>query len=155
GKYMVIRNIPWSSDDRVISMTHAPLDAAVLRANPGACDLQLPGLFAAAADGSRRATMAGLARLYPLMLHGSKDVERAKLEHQRLFGFYPAELPGDQWVWQDNRLVSREYGHPLQQRQPAFDPGKTFGLLNRVESLELNMQFEDDGLRSTVKWRLR
>jgi hypothetical protein len=40
-------------------------------------------------------------------------------------------------------------------RQPAFDPQQPFGLMNRIDSLQLNMQFEEDGLRSTVRWRLR
>ncbi len=155
GKYLVIRNIPWSSDDRVVSEIPAPLNAAMLQANPAACDKQLPGLFAAAADGNRRAVMSGLARLYPFMLSGSGSVDAAAKEHQRLFGFYPKQFDDDEWVWKDLRLVSKNYGEPLRQRQPAYQPGQSFGLMNRVESLTLNMQFEQDGLRSSVRWRLR
>ena len=155
GKYMVIRNIPWSSEDHVVSAMPAELNAAVLQANPAACRQQLPGLYAAAADSNRRAVMSGLARLYPFMLTGAKNVEQARKEHQRLFGFYPKELEGDRWYWKDYRMASQDYGEPLQQRQPAFDPSKPFGLMNQIESLRLNMQFEDDGLRSTIVWRLR
>ena len=155
GKYMVIRNIPWSSDDRVVSLAPAELNAAVLQANPSACKQQLPGLFAAASDANRQAVMSGLGRLYPFMLSGAKSVDEAAMEHQRLFGFYPKQLDEDQWTWSDFRLVSKDYGEPIRQRQPAFDPQRPFGLMNHVDSLQLNMQFEEDGLRSTVRWRLR
>ncbi len=155
GKYLVIRNIPWSSDDRVVSVAPAELNAAMLQANPSACKQQLPGLFAAACDANRQAVMAGLGRLYPFMLSGAKSVDEAATEHQRLYGFYPRELGDDQWNWSDFRLISDDYGEPTRQRQPAFDPQQPFGLMNRIDSLQLNMQFEADGLRSSVRWRLR
>ncbi len=154
GKYLVIRNIPWSSDDRVVSVVPAELNAAMLQANPSACKQQLPGLFAAASDANRKAVMSGLGRLYPFMLSGAESVDDAANLHQRLFGFYPSQL-GDQWQWTDFRLISDDYGEPTRQRQPAFDPQQPFGLMNRVDSLQLNMQFEQDGLRSSVRWRLR
>ena len=155
GKYLVIRNIPWSSDDRVVSVVPAELNAAMLQAFPSACKEQLPGLFAAASDANRRAVMSGLGRLYPFMLSGSKSVEEAASEHQRLFGFYPRQLGDDRWSWQDYRMVSADFGEPTRQRQPAFDPNEPFGLMNRIDWLQLNMQFEQDGLRSSVRWRLR
>lgn len=155
GKYLVIRNIPWSSDDRVVSVAPADLNAAMLQANPSACKQQLPGLFAAASDAQRRAVMSGLGRLYPFMLAGASSVEAAASEHQRLYGFYPQQHAGDEWHWQDFRMTSHDYGEPTQQRQPAFDPQQPFGLMNRIDSIQLNMQFEADGLRSTVRWRLR
>ncbi|QDV41001.1 hypothetical protein Enr13x_08390 [Stieleria neptunia] len=153
--YLVIRNIPWSSDDRVVSVAPADLNAALLQVSPSACKAQLPGLFAAASDANRNAVMSGLGRLYPFMLSGSKTVQQAAAEHQRLYGFYPRQLAGDQWRWSDFRMVSDSYGEPTRQRQPAFDPQQPFGLMNRIDSIQLNMQFEDDGLRSSVRWRLR
>ncbi|OYP36366.1 hypothetical protein [Rhodopirellula sp. MGV] len=154
-KYLVIRNIPWSSDDRVVSTGIAALNGAQLSVNPGACQLQLPGLHAAASDNNRKSVMSGLGRLYPFMLAGSDSVESAMAEHQRLFGFHPRQLPGDQWLWEGQAMVSRVYGQPVRQRQPAFDPDQPFGLMSRIDSLSLNMQFESDGLRSSVRWRLR
>jgi hypothetical protein len=155
GKYLVIRNIPWSSDDQVVSVAPVELNGAILQLEPGACEQQLPGLFAAASDANRRAVMAGLGRLYPFMLSGAKNVNDAAAQHERLFGFYPSELGDDRWSWNDFRLISNDYGEPTQQRQPAFDPQRPFGLMNRIDSLQLNMQFEEDGLRSSVRWRLR
>ena len=155
GNYLVIRNIPWSSDDHVVSVAPAELNAALLQANPAACEEQLPGLFAAAADANRQAVMSGLGRLYPFMLSGSESIDQAADEHRRLFGFYPRQIGDDQWRWTDFRLVSDQYGHPARQRQPGFDPQKPFGLMNRIDSVKLNMQFEEDGLRSSIRWRLR
>jgi hypothetical protein len=155
GKYLVIRNIPWSSDDRVVSVAPADLNAAMLQVNPAACKQQLPGLFAAASDANRKAVMSGLGRLYPFMLCGAESIGQAEAEHERLYGFYPRQFPGDQWQWSDFRLTSEQFGDPARQRQPAFDPSQPFGLMNRIDSLQLNMQFEEDGLRSTVRWRLR
>lgn len=153
--YMVIRNIPWSSDDRVVRSEPVDLNASYLQLNPVACRLQLPGLHAAAADANRRAVMSGMGRLYPLMLAGSDSLESAMAEHQRLFGFHPRQLQGDRWRWENQRLVSDAFGHPVQQRQPRYQPDQPFGLMNRIESIQLNMQFESDGLRSNVRWRLK
>jgi hypothetical protein len=155
GKYLVIRNIPWSSDDHVVSLAPAEMNAAMLQANPSACQKQLPGLFAAATDANRQAVMSGMGRLYPFLLSGAESIEKAQAEHQRLFGFYPRQIGDDRWVWRDYRIVSEDYGEPTRQKQPAFDPEKPFGLMNRIDMIRLNMQFEDDGLRSAVRWRLR
>ncbi len=155
GKYLVIRNIPWSSEDRVVSVVPAELNGAMLQANPGACQQQLPGLFAAAADANRRAAMSGLGRLYPFMLCGAESVSDAATQHQRLYGFHPKPIGKDHWSWSDYQMISEHYGQPTRQRQPAYDPDEPFGLMNRIDSLQLNMQFEDDGLRSSIRWRLR
>ena len=160
-QYLVIRNIPWSSEDQVVSTEPVALNAAMLTANPSACRKQLPGLFASAADANRQAVMSGLGRLYPFMLSGATSVEEATVQHQRLFGFYPKQFAGDEWTWGDFQMVSKQYGSPLQQRQPSFDPAQPFGMLNQIDFVQLNMQFEQDGLRSTVRsiefvrWRLR
>lgn len=153
--YVVIRNIPWSSDERIIEVVPAELNAAALQISPAACVEQLPGLFAAASDSNSRIAMSGLGRLFPFMLGNEKTIESAKSEHERLFGFYPKQVTGDLLTWKDNHLHSRDYGEPIRQRQPVFDPEKPFGLMNQIDFLRLNMQFEDDGLRSSIRWRTR
>ena len=65
-RYLVLRNIPWTASDRVVSTEKAGQNGALLTLRPAACRLQLPGLFATAADQEREAVMAGLGRLYPL-----------------------------------------------------------------------------------------
>ena len=154
-KYLVIRNIPWSNNDRVVSTTTAPLRSAGVTVSPAACRLQLPGLFASAADQERRSVIRGLGRLYPLVLSGVADVHSAGAEHQRLFGFRPLHPQSGEWLWEDFHLASSQYGSALRQRQPSYDPARPFGLMQSVEKIGLNMQFEDAGLRSKIVWKLR
>ena len=154
-KYLVIRNIPWSNNDRIVRTTTAPLHSAGVTVSPAACRLQLPGLFASAADQERRSVIRGLGRLYPLVLSGVADVNSAGEQHQRLFGFHPLHPQSGEWIWEDLHLASSQYGSALRQRQPSYDPERPFGLMQSVEKIELNMQFEDAGLRSKIVWKLR
>jgi hypothetical protein len=153
-RYLVIRNIPWSTQDRVVEVKDASLNGASLAVWPSACRLQLPGLFASAADQERRATMSGLGRLYPLVVAGS-GVDVAAERHAKLFGFRPLHPAGGQWRWENRNLTSSVYGSALRQRQPGYDPSRPFGLMQAIEKMELTMQFEDAGLRSKIRWKLR
>ena len=153
--YIVVRNIPWSTKEKIVEVESAELNAASLLVNPGACLEQLPGLFAAASDANSQVAMSGLGRLMPFMVGKNISVEEAMQEHQRLFGFFPKTVLGDHLEWKHQHLISADYGEPLRQRQPAFDPKKPFGLMNQIDFLRLEMQFEDDGLRSSIRWRLR
>ncbi len=154
-RYLVIRNIPWSVQDHVVHAEELSLNGAALSVWPGACRLQLPGLFASASDQERRAAMSGLGRLYPLIVSGVADVDSAGREHAKRFGFQPLHPPAGQWVWQDGNLASSLYGSGWRQRQPSYDPQRRFGLMQTIESMQVNMQFEDAGLRSTIRWKLR
>jgi hypothetical protein len=154
--FLVIRNIPWSQHESITSTEPAILNGAQLTIHPGACQLQLPGLHAAAADSNRRSVLSGLSRLYPILIaNPGISVDEAIAQHQALFGFAPRPISTDHWTWSNQRLVSRDYGTPLQPRQPPFDPNQPFGLLQAIDTAELNMQFEDGGLRSRVTWKLR
>ncbi len=153
--YIVIRNIPWSTKEKVVQVKSTELSAASLLVNPGSCVEQMPGLYAAASDANSRVAMSGLARLLPFMVGKNISVKEAMQEHQRLFGFFPKTVQGDELKWKHQHLISADYGEPLRQRQPVFDPQKPFGLMNQIDFLRLEMQFEDDGLRSSVRWSLR
>jgi len=154
-EYVVVRNIPWSTKEKVTQVKAADLNAVSLQVNPNACIEQLPGLFAAASDANSRVAMSGLGRLLPFMVGKDIEIEEARQEHQRLFGFFPKTVLGDQLNWKYQHLSSNDYGDPKRQRQPAFDPKKPFGLMNQIDFLRLEMQFEDDGLRSAIRWRMR
>jgi len=154
-RYLVIRNIPWAVGDRVVRADAADLKTAGLSVWPAASRLELPGLFASAADQERRAAMSAAGRLVPLIQSGAAVVETAEQRHRELFGFRPLHPPAGQWIWQDGNLTSSVYGSAWRQRQPSFDPERPFGLMQSVESMQLNMQFEDAGLRSVIRWKLR
>ena len=153
-RHLVLRNLPWSTPDRVVRLESAAFNGAGLSLWPGACRLQLPSLFTSAADQERRATLAGLGRLYPLLASGSADIDTASERHQQLFGFRPLPVTGDRWIWQDGHLVSTLYGSVHRQRQPAYAPDRPFGLMQLIDSLQMTMQFEDAGLRSVIRWKL-
>jgi hypothetical protein len=154
GRYVMIRNIPWSNKDRVARTDTSPLNGACLQAYPAACDLQLAGLFSAAQDQALASTLRGLGLLYPLVASGAATPETAAAEHARLFGFKPVH-PGDgKWVWDNFDLTSSQYGSVHRQKQPAFVKDKTsFGLFNDVDNVCVSMQFEDTGLRTVIRWK--
>jgi hypothetical protein len=155
GNYLVVRNIPWSGSDRVVQVEPAGLCSAGLSVWPAACELQLPGLFASAAEQERLEAMSAIGRLYPLIISQVANVQTAEQRHGQLFGFRPLHPPSGHWVWHEGTLASSVYGSAQHQRQPDFDPQRPFGLMQAIESLQLNMQFEDAGLRSTIRWKLR
>lgn len=152
-RFLVIRNIPWSSKDKIVEIADADLNGANLRLSPSACRLQLPGLFASASDQERRAVLGGMGRLYPFVISGATSIEDAEDYHQRLFGFRPVHPSGGEWVWDNLKVSSSVYGSAERQRQPGFDPDRPFGLMRSVELVDLQMQFEDAGLRSQVTWK--
>lgn len=156
GKFLTIRNIPWSESEEISTVVASGLNGAEMKVNPGAFELQLPSLHAAATDSSRRSTFSGLTRLAPILMANPKmSVQAALNEHQRLFGFSPRSAPADDWSWNGRELVSTEFGTAKAPRQPKYDPSKPFGLMQRVEQGGLSMQFEDDGLRSRIRWQLK
>ena len=156
GNFVMIRNIPWSNKDKIVSVDQARLNGAKLQAFPGGCKLQLPGLHTAASDGYRSAAVQGMAYLYPLVASGHATVGLGAEKHAALFGFRPVH-PGDgQWLWQSYQLASSRYGSPRRQRQPGYSEGdRNFGLMKDIEHLSINMQFEDTGLRTAIRWKTR
>ena len=156
GNMLVVRNIPWSTHDRITRVVHAPLNGAMLHASPGACQLQLPGLHASAQDTYRAAAAQGMSCLYPLVASGHASVDNAAKEHAKLFGFAPMHPGPGQWRWRNGTLISSLYGSIFTPRQPEYEPGDTnFGLMQGVARMSVNMQFEDDGLRTAVRWTVR
>ena len=157
GNYVVIRNIPWSSRDVIAGVTESPMRTARLLANPSACREQMAGLYSAAMEKERSAAMQGIGRLYPLMLARGLTPEAALAEHQRLFGFRPAHPGGGTWTGTSaNRLRSTTFGAPDRQEQPAFsDATAPFGLFKSIDSLNVSMEFQDEGLRTVLQWKTK
>ena len=153
GDYVMIRNLPWSSHERIVSVEISPHNGAALIVSPAACREQLPSLYASAVDQQRRQAMSGASRLYPLLLSQTATIETAASRHFELFGFRPVHPPGGTWLWESQQVQSSTFGSVLQQRQPAYDQNSARGLLDRIEQLRLSMQLEDAGLRSSVRWR--
>ena len=153
--FLLIRNIPWSSKDRVEFVEASGLNGAQMKLWPSACDLQLPGLFATSAEQERMAALQGAGALYPLLASGRASMETVLDEHMKLFGFTPRKASDDEWFWHDGIVESQLYGSVSHKKQPAFDNEKGFGLFGVIEDISVQMQFEETGLRTAIKWRGR
>lgn len=156
NNFLVVRNIPWANREEIERVQAAQLNGAQLQLFPKACTLQLPGIFASAAEQERRSTQQGMGYLYPLLVSGQASIKDATATHARLFGFRPEQGKEDHWFWDGQDFVSDRYGSVREQKQPAHVKGTSdFGLLQDIANLSLNMQFEDAGLRTQLRWKLR
>jgi hypothetical protein len=157
GKHLIVRNIPWAQGKTLADAQPSPLNAARLAAFPAACVLQRPALYAAAMEKERQAAMQGAARLFPIAYALDLPADKALSMHAALYGFSPVHPEGGTWTGNARGISSSVFGSINRQQQPAFDAAATpqFGLMRRVERLNVSMQFEDDGLRSVLQWKTR
>ena len=155
-RYLVISNLPWAHGIVIKKSVRQALNGAGLRVNPGLVVKQLAALHTSAQDNQRAAAVQGMAYLLPLMLAGARTPDKAAAQHAALFGFKPTHPAGGRWEWQNGELTSSLYGSLAHPRQPEYEPGKRgFGLLGEIEGLSLNMQLEDSGLRTLLRWTWR
>lgn len=151
--FLILSNLPWLPEPKIEARS-AELNGALLRLSPGASKQQLAGLFTSAMEGERRTAMEGLGFLYPLVAAGFVDPEKALSQHALLFGYQPEHPGTGKWVMEKGILKSTAFGSPGAQVQPQYKEGaKDFGVLKAIDSLSVNMQFEDTGLRTVVEWK--
>jgi hypothetical protein len=150
-KYLVISNLPWSQQTKVAASAPA-LGSARLEVNAGVVRAQLPALYTAACEAQRAAAIEGIAYLTPFIAAGAETPADAAALHDKLLGFKPVHPPGGDWTLSQGRVVSTAFGGLLHQKQPPYDPAKDFGLLQGGARLSVQMQLEDSGLRSIIKW---
>ncbi len=154
--FLLIRNIPWSSGDHVVGAKTAELCTAALDVYPSACKLQLPGLHAAASEQRGHAALQGAGLLFPLLTSGHADMKNAADVHMDMFGFTPQHPGEGKWLWKDGHVVSTTCGSVNRLKVNKHEEGDTdFGLMKTIQSLKLEMQFEESGLRSKVRWKTR
>ncbi|MDA0322096.1 MAG: hypothetical protein O2923_05185 [Verrucomicrobia bacterium] len=154
GSYVLVRNIPWSSLDRIEKVEESTLNAARVDAHPGACVMQLAGLHAAAADGARASAADSMGQIYPLLLSGVATAGNVEQVHQGLFGFYPVHPGPGRWNWDGYSLSSTAFGTVRRQSSPPYaKDNPTLGALKDIDNLSVSMQFEDTGLRTKVRWK--
>ncbi len=155
-RFLVISNLPLSHRPRVKGVANAASNGMRLALNPDAAVQLAPSLYTAAMEQERRAAMEGVGMLIPLAESGVGTPSAAEALHQMLFGFAPAHPPGGRFEWSDDDVASSAFGRPGVERQSAFVPGdKDFGVLRRVNALDLSMQFEQEGLRAVCAWSFR
>ena len=94
----------------------------------------------------------------PFLLAGAGDPVEAQASHAQIFGFKPLHPGGGRWLWDAGKseLLSSSYDSMWTNQQPAFDPqGGQAGALQAVSRADFAMQFEQDGLRTTVTWKTK
>ncbi len=155
-RFLVVRNMPFTSPFKITGTKAGTQPGAQLSLSPRACRLQLPALFASAAERERSAAFSGISDLLPLLVTGSSSLQEATGKHNSWFGFRPIHPAGGEWKWNGNEMTSSRYGTVRQPTQPDYPAGsRDFGLLRRVDGVDVGMRLEDDGLRTTARWQLR
>ncbi|MEI6563463.1 MAG: hypothetical protein WCO42_04045 [bacterium] len=155
GDYLILSNLPWSQKPAFGPTRKAELNAMALDIHPESGILQMPGLYTAACEQERAAAVQGARYLYPLLMCGADSVEGAISQSRALFGFAPEHPGKGQWEWENGRIWSTTYGdasHPVQPEYKAGD--RPFGVLAGLDTLNLNLQFEDAGLRVVTRWKM-
>jgi hypothetical protein len=156
GDYLVLSNLPWSQKPAFGAAITAELNTMALDVRPEAGVLQMPGLFTAACEQERKVSVQGQRYLYPLLAGGTGSVAEAAALSRELFGFAPEHPGKGQWVWADGQVRSTVYGDARHPVQPEYKPGdRPFGVLAGLDMLNVNMQFEDAGLRVTTRWKMK
>ena len=155
-KYLILSNLPWSQKPGFGPTRDADMNALALDLHPEAGVLQMPGLFMAACEQERVATVQGQRYLYPLLACGAASVSEAADKCRALFGYAPEHPGRGQWLWENGRLSSSTYGDTRHPMQPEYKTGdQLFGALGGLDTLNLNLQFEDAGLRVVTRWKMK
>ena len=153
GRYLVVSNLPLTHRPTLRGVEPAPNNGMQLSLHPGAAQVLLPSLFAAAMERQRGAVMEGIGMLQPFMVSGAVSVEEAATLHASMFGFAPVHPAGGAYEWAGGVVRSPVFGQPGMERQPAFsDDAGGFGVLQRVRELAVSLQFEQEGLRVRSGW---
>ncbi len=155
GRYLAISNQPLSYDPQLVEADAQLNNAAALHLSPAAAVRQRPALFASASNQQRQAAMSGINLLYPFMMAGAESVEQAIQQARKQLGAEPVHPGKGRWLWRNGLLSSSIFGNAIQQYQAEYQEDKSFGILRQVQQVQINMQFEDDGLRAQVRWELR
>jgi hypothetical protein len=154
--YLVLSNLPWSQKPVFGPTRTAELNTMALALHPESGILQMPGLYTAACEQERAAAFQGARYLYPLMACGAGSPAAAAEQSRLLFGFVPEHPGTGQWVWENGQLRSTVYGDPHHPVQPEYKAGtQPFGVLAGLDMLNLNLQFEDAGLRVLTRWKMK
>jgi hypothetical protein len=154
--YLMVSNLPWSQNVSVGKLAETALNGARLRINLDTITRQLPALHIKTFSGYRTAAVDGMGYLYPLLASGVADsVDEAIEKHASLFGFRPVHPVSGSWSWQNGELESSVFGTALQPVQPGYVAGdRDFGLFPQLDALDVNVQLEETGMRTQIRWEL-
>jgi len=152
--YLLISNLPWSTQLEITDIVEMDLNGAQLQLNLNEITQQLPALHTKVFTDYRTAAVDGMGYLYPFLATGVADtVPEAIAKHFAVFGFNPVHPHTGRWEWRDNELESTEFGTALRPVQPEFHKGqKDFGVFPTLQTISINTQLEDSGMRARIRW---
>ena len=153
--YLVISNMPWSTQLEVDHVAATKLNGAHLQVNLDEVVKQLPALHIKVFADYRAAAVDGMGYLFPLLATGLTDTVHDSIDrHFDIFGFRPVHPHSGHWLWRDSVLESSEFGTALRPVQPKYVPGdRDFGVFPSLAMIGLEMQLEGTGLRARIRWR--
>ena len=153
--YLVLSNIPWSDAMRITSVEPRPLNGAAIQVTPDSVRQGLAALFATQAEHDQMAALASMGSLLPFLQTLAAAPDDAASRHAALFGATPLHPGSGAWLWRDGQLESSRFGSGTRWKVPAFKPESgDFGLFRGATVLDMNMQFEQGGLRAIARWKL-
>lgn len=153
GRYLLISNNPAGEPLRVTGGRTAGNGAASLSFNPQNRTAGSVGDFISAMRAEQQRALIGMGHTYPWMLVFDADSNTAAEHHARVLGFTPT-LPSGELTWKGSALEHSVFGTAAEPRLPSYDPAVRFGLFENLSEATVSMQFEDDGLRTELRWRL-
>ncbi len=154
--FLVVSNLPWSAPDPVASVEQSDLDMVRLKIRPGAVRKELAALWETYGEDQSAASRRGMGMIYPLLLTVSPDVDSAIAMHRKIFGSAPVHPGKGKWVWKEGQLASSIYGPATGGHLPRWkkERGDDFGLFAGIEEMSVDLRFEEEGLRTLMRWRL-
>ncbi len=152
--FVLISNTPESGGYSLASIDSGSFDGIHLEMNPQECERMRPGLFLSYAEQQQKVAQIGMGMLYPIIKSGLAPLEQAEDSLMKLLGYSPVHPYSGRWVYRNMRIESTHYGDVYRNRIPDYVHGdKDFGLFKHIHALNVGLQFEDDGLRATLKWK--
>ena len=129
------------------------LNGAAIRLAPGAVKQGLAGLFATQVEQDQKAVLASMAALLPLLESAERDAGRSRRGAC-------CDLRIEASASEERRVdleERRPREQPLRDRRALEGPDYKkemgdFGLFDGVSLVNLNMQFEQGGLRAVCRW---
>jgi hypothetical protein len=153
--YLVLSNIPWSDAMSITGVEQRTFNGAAIQVTPDSVRQGLAALFATQAEHDQMAALASMGSLLPLLQTFSATPEEAAARHATLFGSTPLHPGSGSWLWRDGQLESSRFGTATRWKVPVFTPELgDFGLFRGATVLDMNMQFEQGGLRVVGRWKL-
>ena len=153
GRYLIISNNPANKPLHVTGVRPARPGVASLAFHPQNRATDLPADFTSAMRVEHKRALIGMGHVYPWMLCFGNGLGDATRQHARVLGFTPS-LPSGELSWKGDALEHSVFGSVKKPRLPAYDSAIRFGLFENLSDATVSMQFEDDGLRTELRWRL-